>query len=164
MGTLDKIALEFAVPFWPEEIHYMGYLTGSIEHTLEIWNMQVVTGAPVLVAFCGGRVALSLEAEPDAAAADYLLGQLRGMFGPDISEPRRMIRTRWFSDPYAGGSYSHVAPGARPANYDALARPVDERLFFAGEATHRRYPATVHGAYLSGLRAAEQVLGRSQAD
>lgn len=38
-----------------------------------------------------------------------------------------------------------------------LARAVDGRIFCAGEATERDYFATVHGAYLSGLRAAEEI-------
>ncbi|MYJ41233.1 MAG: FAD-dependent oxidoreductase, partial [Acidimicrobiaceae bacterium] len=37
--------------------------------------------------------------------------------------------------------------------------PVGERLFFAGEATHSRFPSTVHGALLSGRRAARQIYG-----
>nr|WP_287045270.1 FAD-dependent oxidoreductase [Herpetosiphon sp.] len=41
---------------------------------------------------------------------------------------------------------------------DDLAQPIAGRLFFAGEATERTYPSTVHGAYLSGLRAADEVM------
>jgi monoamine oxidase len=48
--------------------------------------------------------------------------------------------------------------GATPEDYDTLAQPVDNRLFFAGEHTQRDYPATVHGAYLSGKRAANEIL------
>lgn len=38
-----------------------------------------------------------------------------------------------------------------------MARPVSLRLFFAGEATQREHPATVAGAYLSGLREAGRI-------
>ena len=71
-----------------------------------------------------------------------------------------MVRTQWASDPFAGGSYSYVPVGATGEEYDALAEPVGSRLFFAGEATSRDYHATVHGAYLSGLREAERIAAR----
>ena len=38
-----------------------------------------------------------------------------------------------------------------------LARPIDGRLFFAGEATDTEHPATVHGALASGQRAAAEI-------
>ena len=66
--------------------------------------------------------------------------------------------TRWRRDPLTLGSYSFLARGAVPQQRVDLAEPVGEALFFAGEATSPDYPGTVHGAYLSGRRAAEQAL------
>ncbi len=44
--------------------------------------------------------------------------------------------TRWGADPYSLGSYSSMAVSCRgAAEYQAMAAPVDGRLFFAGEAT-----------------------------
>ena len=80
---------------------------------------------------------------------------LRAMYGADVPAPDATLITRWGRDRFAGGSYSHLRPGATGADLDALAAPVDDRLYFAGEATHRHHPATVHGAYLSGLAAAD---------
>ena len=51
-----------------------------------------------------------------------------------------------------------VPVGSSSASYDALAAPVGERLFFAGEATNRRYRGTVHGAYESGVRESERIV------
>lgn len=77
--------------------------------------------------------------------------------------------TRWRQDEYARGSYSYVAAGSSGNDYDFLAAPVSParngplvphpRVFFAGEHTMRNYPATVHGALLSGLREAGKVRG-----
>jgi len=50
------------------------------------------------------------------------------------------------------GSYSSVAVGSTPGDYDTLAKSLDDKLFFAGEATSRKWPATMHGAFMSGLR------------
>lgn len=75
--------------------------------------------------------------------------------GISVPEPIQTVCTRWGSDPFSLGSYSNVAVGASGDDYDILAESVgDGRLFFAGEATNRRYPATMHGAFLSGLREA----------
>lgn len=75
--------------------------------------------------------------------------------------------TRWRQDEYARGSYSYVAAGSSGNDYDFLAAAVSParngplvprpRVFFAGEHTVRNYPATVHGALLSGLREAGKV-------
>ncbi len=71
---------------------------------------------------------------------------------------RGYIRTNWSRDPYSFGSYSYVAKGARQRDRADLEKPVDGRLFFAGEAVFPDHNATVHSAYESGQRAAEFVL------
>jgi monoamine oxidase len=57
----------------------------------------------------------------------------------------------------AGGSYSYALPG-HAGDRAILARPVDNRLFFAGEACSPDYFSTAHGGYLTGRAAAEQAL------
>ena len=68
-----------------------------------------------------------------------------------------MAETGWASDPWALGAYSHALPGCAPAR-QVLAAPVEDRLFFAGEATSKTAFSTAHGAWESGLRAADEVL------
>ena len=64
------------------------------------------------------------------------------------------VCSQWGADPLARGAYSSIGVGANGgADYDTMARAVAGRVFFAGEATTRRYPATMHGAFGSGLRA-----------
>merc|ERR1719198_1315594 len=76
------------------------------------------------------------------------------MFGEaTVPPPVRTIVTRWEADRFARGSYSYVHVGASGADYATLGEPLGERLFFAGEHTIMEHPATVVGAYLSGLRA-----------
>lgn len=75
--------------------------------------------------------------------------------------PVASIITRWAHDPFAFGSYSYLKPGASPADRAALGAPVDGRLFFAGEACSLDYPATVHGALLSGRATASEVADAS---
>lgn len=74
-----------------------------------------------------------------------------------IPDPIDAIVTRWRKDPYARGSYSYLAVGASPGDRAVLGQP-SPRRFFAGEAIHQDFPATVHGALLSGRDAARQVI------
>lgn len=68
-----------------------------------------------------------------------------------MPNPLSTLCTRWGSDPFAYGSYSHVAVGASGDDYDVMAESCGNgRLFFAGEATTRWHPATMHGAFLTG--------------
>ena len=80
--------------------------------------------------------------------------------GGAVPEPTGRLITRWLEDPFARGSYSYLAVGATPDLRRALAAPVDERLWFAGEAASSDAPATVHGALLSG----RQVLYQEQSN
>jgi hypothetical protein len=70
----------------------------------------------------------------------------------------RSVFGEWGSDRFARGSYSHAGPDSQSDDYKALAEPIGN-LFFAGEHTSSMHPATVHGAYMSGIRAASKVLG-----
>ncbi|WJX64199.1 Lysine-specific histone demethylase 1 2 [Trifolium repens] len=85
---------------------------------------------------------------------------LKGIFQPKgitVPDPIQSICTRWGSDPLSYGSYSHVSVHSSGQDYDILAENVGNRLFFAGEATCRQYPATMHGAFMSGLREASRI-------
>jgi lysine-specific histone demethylase 1 len=87
------------------------------------------------------------------------LDTLKAMTGDTLPAPEGIVRTRWAADPFARGSYSHIAPGATVDDYATLSEPAGPRLVLAGEHTSADAPATAHGAYLSGQRAAQQVIG-----
>lgn len=122
------------------------------------WNTVKMSGRPSLVALMAGDAAEQAEKTPDKQLVADVVQSLYKIFKPH--QPPTLLEaivTRWRQDPFARGSYSYIAPAALPGDYDAMAHPVDN-LYFAGEATCITHPATVHGAYLSGLRAASQVL------
>ena len=83
--------------------------------------------------------------------------KLRLMYGDESPPPASYQITRWIQDPFARGSYSFPAVGMAEDARKTLAEPIANRVFFAGEATNADYPATVHGAYLSGLREADRI-------
>lgn len=156
-GTLHKTVLQFPQAFWPADRDWLGYLAKEADHPCSVYlNFTHYTRQPILIALTGGERGRRLERESDAALQRKSTGALREIFGTDYQEPSGFLRTSWNNDAFSLGSYSLFPPGASADDYDALAEPAG-RLLFAGEATHRTYPATVHGAYLSGVREAERV-------
>ncbi|PJF37357.1 MAG: monoamine oxidase [Candidatus Thermofonsia Clade 1 bacterium] len=162
MGLLNKIALRFPRSFWDEEVQRFAYLDEQADDVFEFFNLQVLHQQPILVALVSGRRARQIEAMPSEQAVDRALVNLQRAFGKAIPTPEAFAVTAWHSDPFARGAYSHVPPGARRSDYTELARPVQDRLFFAGEGTLMSYPATVHGALMSGEREAERIIKLSQ--
>jgi hypothetical protein len=75
-----------------------------------------------------------------------------------VPPPIEVVITRWAKDKNIRGASSFMAFKSAPDDYDILARPLADKVFFAGEATNRKYPGTVHGAYMSGVRAAEEAM------
>lgn len=121
------------------------------------WNCLKTSGKPVLVALMAGESAHHAETSSNDQLVKEVTDRLESMFAPNtVPLPTETIVTRWKKDPYACGSYSYVGPKTQAGDYDVMARPHGP-LHFAGEATCGTHPATVHGAYLSGLRAAAEV-------
>jgi monoamine oxidase len=86
------------------------------------------------------------------------LATLKRIVGVPSMPSHRAWFHDWQADPYSRGAYSYVPAGALPARR-ALADPVEDTLYFAGEATDLLgYGGTVHGAIASGRRAARQIL------
>ncbi|CAB1330628.1 unnamed protein product [Coregonus sp. 'balchen'] len=134
------------------------------------WDPSVNLFAPILLALMAGEAAGIMENISDDVIVGRCLAILKGIFGSSaVPQPKETVVTRWRADPWARGSYSYVAAGSSGNDYDLMAQPITPgpaipgasqpvpRLFFAGEHTIRNYPATVHGALLSGLREAGRI-------
>ncbi|XP_043481317.1 lysine-specific histone demethylase 1A [Leptopilina heterotoma] len=167
-GNLNKVVLCFERIFWDPTANLFGHVgstTASRGELFLFWNLYK---APVLLALVAGEAACVMENVSDDVIIGRCIAVLKGIFGNQVvPQPRESVVTRWRADPWARGSYSFVAVGSSGSDYDLLAAPVipppppnqpsgatppQPRLFFAGEHTIRNYPATVHGAFLSGLR------------
>ena len=157
MGSMNKLFLRFPKRFWPTDQDWLEYMDEQSSQWRVWFNYFKYTKKPILVGFSIGAEQRSLEELTDREAAARGMGVLRRMFGSTIPAPTAWRVTRWASDPFSFGSYSHTPPGASRLDYDELAQPVDGRLFFAGEATHRAHFGSIHGAFLSGERAANQI-------
>ncbi|HTQ34049.1 MAG TPA: NAD(P)/FAD-dependent oxidoreductase [Stellaceae bacterium] len=134
------------------------FLVGSTTR-LQTMNYQARPfGRPIIQCFFGGAFAAGLEREGFAAMTAFATDELAALRGNDIRKQLTpLAASSWRADPFARGSYSYAKPG-QADDRAALAAPVDGRIFFAGEATSPNFFSTVHGAYETGLRAAEQAL------
>ncbi|XVF18973.1 hypothetical protein REPUB_Repub11eG0070500 [Reevesia pubescens] len=163
-GLLNKVAMLFPHVFWGEDLDTFGCLNDTSDNRGEFflfYSYHTVSGGPVLIALVAGEAAQTFERTNPTLLLHRVLSKLRGIYGPkgvDVPDPIQTICTRWGNDPLSYGSYSHVRVQSSGGDYDILAETVGNRLFFAGEATTRQYPATMHGAYLSGLREASRIL------
>ncbi|KAL3645495.1 Lysine-specific histone demethylase 1 2 [Castilleja foliolosa] len=168
-GLLNKVAMVFAHNFWGEDLDTFGSLNETSHRRGEFflfYSYHTVSGAPVLVALVAGEAAQLFENSDPASSVRRVLSILRGIYCPkgiDVPDPIQSICTRWGSDPLSYGSYSHIKVHSSGNDYDILSESVSSRLFFGGEATTSQYPATMHGAYLSGLREASRILQATRA-
>lgn len=157
-GILQKVWLRFPAPFWRShsDTHFFGY-RGAEGRFAEWLDLSVLLGEPVLLGFNAGDQARALEALSDEEIVADGLRVLGRIVGGDVPRPTLSLVSRWGQDPFARGSYSSHGVGACDADRRALAAIEHARLHFAGEATSVAFAATVHGAYLSGLRAADEL-------
>jgi monoamine oxidase len=115
-------------------------------------------GRPLIEGYFAGGLAADLEAGGDGAFFDFAVSELVGLFGGDFARRIKPIKVhRWAHDPYALGSYSFALPGYADSR-QILAAPVDNRLFFAGEACSAHDFSTAHGGYFTGFAAAERII------
>ena len=164
-GLLNKVAMLFPYNFWGEEIDTFGRLTEDSSTRGEFflfYSYSSVSGGPLLVALVAGDAAERFETMSPTDSVKRVLQILRGIYHPKgivVPDPVQALCSRWGQDKFSYGSYSYVAVGSSGDDYDILAESVgDGRVFFAGEATNKQYPATMHGAFLSGMREAANIL------
>ena len=117
-------------------------------------------GQPVLLGWITGTAAQELSDLGEEAGRDRALSWIEEAF-PAAGARKRVQWSSlrdWVRDPYSLGSYSYTCPGGAQERA-VLATPL-EGLHFAGEATAPApHYQTVHGAYMSGRRAAREILG-----
>lgn len=156
-GKVNKLILEFKKPFWKKKMSILLTALDSQIWWRSGWNTD--DEAPILTALIGGKSGKNYSQLSEDEAIKKGLEDLDALFGKkDVRD--LFIRGRfinWGADPYSLMGYSYNSVGVRGLR-DALAAPVENVVFFAGEATNRVRPATVHGALETGLRAAKEVL------
>ncbi|RRT60932.1 hypothetical protein B296_00019703 [Ensete ventricosum] len=141
VGIENKIALRFNTVFWPN-VEVLGLVAHTSYACGYFLNLHKATGHPVLVYMAAGRFAYDIEKLSDEEAINFVMLQLKKMI-PDATDPVDSL-----------GSYSCDLVGKPADLYERLCAPVDN-LYFAGEAASADHSGSVHGAYTSGITAAE---------
>ncbi len=156
LGIADKLFL--ALDGEGEPTATYRHLVGSTER-VATGNYQIRPhGWPMISCYFGGRFATELERAGAAAMAEFAIGELAGIYGNAIRRRLRPLAgSAWVMDPFARGSYSSALPG-HADDRTLHAAPVDERIFFAGEACSRDQFGTAHAAFNSGGAAAEDAI------
>ncbi|KIZ47504.1 MULTISPECIES: NAD(P)/FAD-dependent oxidoreductase [Rhodopseudomonas] len=157
LGVADKVLLALD---GPSGLPTDGNLRGAtLETAIGSYHLRPF-GLNCIEGFFGGSFARQLEDAGPGALTAQSIDEIVAVLGHDYRRKLKPLsESRWAHDPFARGSYSHALPGHASARA-ALAAPVDNRLFFAGEATSPHFFSTAHGARDSGQRAAGQVMGR----
>lgn len=160
MGLLNIVALKFPSIFWPKSNSSMFFANVDDLSISFFLNLYSFVQQPILIGYCGGDKARYLENLPDEVFIKKIIDNFKKTFGEKVPDPESYFITRWGRDPYSYGAYSYPAIGSSVKDFDKLAEPVHNRLFFAGEATSGKHFATTHGAYLSGIREAKNIKNR----
>ena len=155
MGLLAKAPLQFDGETFglPDN----SWLTYKADSTEACFFLVRPFGFDLMIGFLGGKCAWDLTRQGDAAAVDFAKEKLRDMLGSDMD--KHFVRggfTGWGRDPWSLGSYASAKPGSYPARA-AMRKPVENRLFFAGEACAGEFAETCGGAMRSGLETADAV-------
>jgi len=163
MGVLDKTYFRFPSAFWQKRAKNVGYIGNvgarSVLDIPEYYTLDRVIKVPIIFGFTAGAMARQFQQLDSAAIITRTMKTFRKIYGRSVPEPEAILRTSWALDEFSYGSYSFIPVNAKAEDYEALAEPVNNRIFFAGEATNRTYPGTAHGAYLSGIREANRIIG-----
>ena len=160
-GAAEKYVLVLDGAFWPDEDFLY-----TLEPALEWLNLDRALGVPGLACFTAGALATELGAKSDAEKQAWLVERLEAMFPDETFAVVAAAFSEWHSDERTRGGWSYVKPGTDyPSNHAALSRPVlGGRGFLAGEYVSN-YFGTVHGAWLSGERAADLAVdGAAESD
>jgi monoamine oxidase len=173
MGQAVKVALQFRTRFWEDldlpgengrrPLTDLGFVH-SPDSSIPTWWTQLPVRVPLLVGWSGGPNAESLVNEKEVRILDSAIESLLEILRISRKKIEGMLEKihfhNWYSDPFARGAYSYVPVDGLAAQSE-LSKPVEDTLFFAGEATNTRgHCGTVHGAIATGKRAANEILKR----
>jgi monoamine oxidase len=156
LGSYDHVALE--LPGNPLGLQRDEVVFEKAESARTAAILANISGTTLCTVEVAGKFGAELAASGEPEMVSFALAWLTALYGTDIRKAvKRTSATRWNHEPWTLGAFSAASPGGQWAR-GALAEPVRDRIFFAGEATHETLWGTVGGAWASGERAADAVL------
>uniref|UniRef100_A0A0B7ACG4 Amine oxidase n=1 Tax=Arion vulgaris TaxID=1028688 RepID=A0A0B7ACG4_9EUPU len=166
VGHVEKVILQFDENFWSEKItgqRLFGQVPAS-ESQRGLFNTFypsscTKSGKHTLSTYIVGHGLKQMAGQSEEQIVQACMQVLKTIFPEkNIPAPVWSHVTNWSKDKYVGIAYSYIPVGAEGVNYDLIADNIEEKVYFAGEATNRQFPQTVTGAYLSGVREARKII------
>ena len=154
-GPVIRVAMAFREAFWEKDHPGVAFFHSPNAPFPTFWT-PLPMHAPLLTCWAGGPKASRLTGSSEKTLLKHALASVRSVLG-NTDEPLAYLTHDWQADPFARGGYSYVKVGGTGAR-EELAAPLEETLYFAGEATDTEQSGTVGGALASGQRAAREVI------
>lgn len=159
MGIFNKIYLFFPCVFWDTSEWIISIPPAGSHEIFDFMNLHRYCKHPILLGFVSGQFAIDLEKKNDNEIIELCMNKLRKMYGNKIPNPSSALITRWGQNPLFYGSYSYLPSTPYKTNPHAvMAPPLENRLFFGGEAFSMHQNSTVYGAYMRGQQIANEIL------
>jgi monoamine oxidase len=156
-GNVNKVILKFPYSFWGDAENF--FIEREDRHAFTTWfSNEVMINEPVIYSFLSGEFSRNMEKETGDYIVEEAMKSLKIAYGNDIPKPEAHIITRWGMEPYILGSYSSYGHNQDDSKLrPELAKPIQNKIFFAGEATSVLENGYTHGALNTGLREAEKI-------
>jgi monoamine oxidase len=154
-GPVIRVAMAFREAFWEKRHAGVAFFHSPNAPFPTFWT-PLPMHAPLLTCWAGGPKAARLTGSSERTLLKKALESVRSVLA-NIDEPRAFLIHDWQADPFARGGYSYIRVSGTGAR-EELAAPLEDTLYFAGEATDVEQSGTVGGALSSGGRAAKEIL------
>jgi len=158
LGSYDHVALAFNANALGLDANEVVFERAYTTKTAAL--LANIHGTRLSVLTLAGRSGVELADKGEDAMTDFALDWITGVFGSRAKKAVLRVHTMsWTKDPWTLGAFSSAPPGAQEAR-KALSEPLDDVVWFAGEAVHQTLWGTVGGAWQNGERAADAVIAR----
>ncbi|PIA40516.1 hypothetical protein AQUCO_02500315v1 [Aquilegia coerulea] len=161
MAIYTKIFLKFPSRFWPTGNGTQFFLYAHERRGYYTYWQQFeheYPGSNVLMVTVTDDESRRVEQQPDSETKAEIMQVLKNMFGKNIPEATDILVPKWWSNKFYRGTYSNWPVGVDRFEHDQLRAPVG-KIYFTGEHTSAPYTGFLHGAYLSGIDSANQMIG-----
>jgi monoamine oxidase len=158
-GNALRITFRFGDAKWAKAAPHISFMHGGSD--FPVWWTAYPVNTPVITGWAAGPNADALAGRSESELKQIAIESLRKLLGEDPGEVEAAWVHDWSRDPLALGAYSYVRAGGVSAA-EALRNPVENTIYFAGEALAGGHMGTVHGAIQSGIFAAKCAAAESQ--
>ena len=168
-GNAMKVFLQFHNSFWKQnsyvkrfgkKIQQLGFIVSDA--VIPVWWTQYAEDCAMLTGWIGGPRTAQFASDSDEDILQKSLESISYIFGTTKAEIEKELKAfkviDWAKNPYERGGYTYATVDGMKLRSE-LGKPVEDTLYFAGEAFyHGPEMGTVEAALVSGKEIAELIL------